>query len=227
MTFLLFYYILQTGCYKEARKRVGDGKPREFTIDENDLVRFRGHLCVPQKSKVKMNIFREAHKTPYTVHPGETKMYRDLKKNFWWKRMKVDVSKYVATCEVCQRVKTEHKRPIGLLKPLEIPEWKWEHITMDFVVGLPRSPRGRDAIWVVVDRLTKSVHFIPIKTTNSASELVPLYMKEVIRLHGVPKSIISDRDSKFVSKFWESLHSALGTKLSLSVAFHPQTDGQS
>ena len=210
---------------QEARKRVGDGKPREFSIGENDLVRFRGRLCVPQKSEVKMDILREAHKTPYTVHPGETKMYRDLKQNFWWKRMKVDVSKYVAACEVCQRVKAEHKRPAGLLKPLEIPEWKWEHITLDFVVGLPRSPRGRDAIWVVVDRLTKFAHFIPMKTTNSASDLVPLYMKEVVTLHGVPKSIVSDRDSKFVSKFWESLHSALGTKLSLSVAFHPQTDG--
>jgi hypothetical protein len=98
---------------------------------------------------------------------------------------------------------------------------------MDFMVGLPCSPRGRDAIWVVVDRMTKSAHFIPMKTTNSASELVPLYMKEVIRLHGVPKSIVSYRDSKFVSKFWESLHIALGTKLSLSVAFHPHTDGQS
>jgi hypothetical protein len=98
---------------------------------------------------------------------------------------------------------------------------------MDFMVGLPRSPRDRDAIWVVVDRLTKSVHFIPMKTTNSASELVPLYLREVIRLHGVPKSIVSERDSKFVSKFWESLHSALGTKLSLSVAFHPQTDAWS
>ena len=115
--------------------------------------------------------------------------------------MKVDVSKYVAAFEVCQRVKAEHKRPVGLLKPLKILEWKWELITMDFVVGLPRSHRGRDAIWVVVDRLTKSTHFIPMKTTNSASDLVPLYMKEVIRLHGVPKSIVSDRDSKFVSKF--------------------------
>jgi hypothetical protein len=196
----------QDRLLQEVRKSVGDGKPREFTIDENDLVRFRGRLCVPQKSEVKMDILREAHKTPYTVHPGKTKMYKDLKQHFWWKWMKVDVSKYVAAYEVCQRVKAEHKRPAGLLKPLEITEWKWEHITIDFVVGLPHSPRGRDAIWVVV---------------------VPLYMKEVIRLHGVPKSIIFDRDSKFVSKFWESLHSALGTKLSLSVAFHPQTDGQS
>jgi hypothetical protein len=140
--------------------------------------------------------------------------------------MKFDIAKYVAPCGVCQMVKADHKRHASLLKPPEILEWKWEHITMDFVVGLPHTPRGKDAIWVVVDRLTKSAHFIPIKTTNSAEELVPLYMKEVLRLHGVPKSIVSYQDSKFVSKFWQSLHNSLGTKLSLSVAFHPQTDGR-
>jgi len=122
-------------------------------------------------------------------------------------------------------VKAEHQRLAGLLKPLEIPMWKWENITMDFVVGLPRSPKGKDAIWVVIDRLTKVAHFIPMKTTNFASDLVPLYIKEVVRLHGVPKSIVSDRDSKFVSNFWKSLHSALGTGLDLSTAFHPHTDG--
>jgi hypothetical protein len=110
----------QDRLLQEAQKRDGDGKPQEFSIDENDLVRFRGRLCVPQKSEVKMDILREDHKTPYTVHPGKTKMYRDLKQNFRWKRMKVDVSKYVAASEVCQRVKAEHKRPAGLLKPLEI-----------------------------------------------------------------------------------------------------------
>ena len=104
--------------------------------------------------------------------------------------------------------------------------WKWENITMDFVVGLPRTPRGKDAIWVVIDRLTKVAHFIPLKTTNSASDLVPLYIKELVRLHDVPKFIVSDRDSKFVSNFWKSLHSALGTRLDLSTAFHPQTDRQ-
>jgi len=155
---------------QEVRKRITDGRPREFSIDEHDVVHFRGRLCVPHKSDVKMDILIEAHRTPYTVHPGETKMYRDLKLSFWWKRMKVDISKYVASCGVCQQVKAEHKRPAGLLQPLEIPEWKWEHITMDFVVGLPRTPRGKDAIWVVVDRLTKSAHFIPMKTTNSAQE---------------------------------------------------------
>jgi hypothetical protein len=185
------------------------------------VVHFKGRLCVPQKYERKMDILREGHRTPYTVHPGETKMCRDLKQNFLWKRMKFDIAKYVAAYGVCQLVKAEHKMCVGLLKPLEIPEWKWEHIIMDFVVGLPHTPRGKDAIWVVVDRLTKSAHFIPMKMTNSAEELVPLYMKEVLRLHGVPKSIVSDRNSKFVSKFWQSLHNALGTKLSLSVAFHP------
>ena len=120
-------------------------------------------------------------------------------------------------------MKAEHQRLAGLLKPFEIPMWKWENITMVFVVGLPCSPRGKDAIWVVIDRLTKVAYFIPMKTTNFASDLVPLYIKEVVRLHGVPKSIVSDRDSKFVSNFWKSFYSALGTGLDLSTAFHPQT----
>ena len=108
----------------------------EFTIDENGAIRFTGHLCVPQKADVKMNILREAHWTLYTIHPGGTKMYRDLKLNFWWKRMKVDITKYVAACGVYQQVKAKHKRLVGLMQFLEIPEWKWEHITMDFVIGL-------------------------------------------------------------------------------------------
>ena len=119
-------------------------------------------------------------------------------------------------------MKAGHQRPAGLLKPLEIPMWKWENITMDFVVGLPRSPSGKDAIWVVIDRLTNVAHFIP----NSASDLVSLYVKEVVMLHGVPKSIVSDRDSKFVSNVWKNLYSALGAGLDLSITFHPQTDGQ-
>jgi hypothetical protein len=110
---------------------------------------------------------------------------------------------------------------------LEILEWKWENIAMDIVVGLPRSPCGKDAIWVVINRLTKVAHFIPMKQTSSAVDLVPLYIKEVVRLHGVPKSTMSDRDSKLVSKFWQSLHNAMGTKMDMSVVFHPQTDRHS
>jgi hypothetical protein len=141
-------------------------------MEEDDTINFRCCLCVPQKAAVKMKILREAHRTPNTVHLGETKMYQDLKQSFWWKRMKVDIAKYVASCFICQKVKAEHQRPAGLLKPLEIPTWKFENITMDFVVRLTRSSRGKDAIWVVIDRLTKVAHFIPIKTTNSTSDLV-------------------------------------------------------
>jgi hypothetical protein len=174
-----------------------------------------------------MDILREAHHTPYMVHLGETKMYQDMRQSFWWKRMKVDIAKYVASCAICPKVKAEHKRPAGLLMPLEIPEWKWEIIAMDFVVALPHSPHGKDEIWVVIDRLTKVDHFIPMKQTSSAADLVPLYIKEVVRLHGVLKTIVLHQDSKFVPKFWQSLHNAKGTKLDMSVAFHPQTDEQS
>ena len=212
---------------QEVKKRLDEGKEGDFSIDESGTLRFKGRLCVPQKAEIKDDILREAHRTPYTIHPGETKMYRDLKQNFWWKRMKVDIANYVASCGICQQVKAEHKRPAGLLQPLEVPQWPWDDISMDFVVALPRSPRGKDAIWVVVDRFSKSAHFIPIRTTSSVSDLAPIYVREIVRLHGVPKTIISDRDAKFVSKFWESLQGALGTQLRLSTAFHPQTDGQS
>ena len=154
-------------------------------------------------------------------------MYQDLRRQYWWKGMKGDVARFVARCLVCQQVKAEHQRPAGTLQPLPISEWKWEHVTMDFVMGLLRSQRGHDSIWVVVDRLTKSVHFLPIRATDSVDTLSRLYIREIVRLHGVPVSIVSDRDPRFTSRFWQSLQSALDTQLMFSTAFHPQTDGQS
>jgi hypothetical protein len=131
---------------QEVRKCIEAGRPQEFTMEEDGTIFFRGRLCVPLKSEVKMDILREAHRTAYMVHPGETKMYQDMRQSFWWKHMKVDIAKYVASFGICQKVKAEHKRAAGLLKPLEISEWKWENIAVDFVAGLPRSPRGKDAI---------------------------------------------------------------------------------
>ena len=154
-------------------------------------------------------------------------MYKDLKKHYWWPGMKNDVVKHVEQCLTCQQVKAEHQRPAGTLQPLNIPQWKWEDITMDFVVGLPRTKDSHDAIWVIVDRLTKSAHFLPVRTTYTMDKYAEIYVKEVVRLHGVPLSIVSDRDSRFTSSFWKSLHKALGTRLAFSTAFHPQTDGQS
>jgi hypothetical protein len=119
--------------------------------------------------------------------------------------MKQDVMEYVALCDTCQRVKVEHQRPAGLLQPLKIPEWKWEEIRMDFIVGLPRTQAGYDSIWVIVDRLTKVAHFILVKTTYSGAKLAKLYMSRIVCLHRVPKKIVSDRGSQFTSKFWEKL----------------------
>jgi hypothetical protein len=120
-------------------------------------------------------------------------MYHDLKATYWWYGMKRDVVKYVALCDTCQQVKAEHQRPAGLLQPLQVPEWKWEEIAMDFIEGLPRTQSGYDSIWVIVNRLTKVAHFIPVKTTYSRPQLAKLYMSRIVCLHGVPKKIVSDR----------------------------------
>ena len=176
---------------------------------------------------MKNQILTEAHETPYSVHPGTTKMYKDLKEHFWWPGMKKDVTKFVERCLTCQKIKAEHQRPAGEIQSIEVLEWKWEQIAMDFVVGLPKTAKGHDAIWVIIDRLTKSAHFLPIKVTYSLEQLANLYVQEIVRLHGVPTSIISDRDSRFTSTFWRNVQQAMGTKLKFSTAFHPQTDGQS
>ena len=141
--------------------------------------------------------------------------------------MKRDVAEFVSKCLVCQEVKAERQKPSRLLQPLPIPEWKWEHITMNFVFKLPRTQRRHDGIWVIVDRLTKSAHFLAVKETFSLQRLAELFIREIVRLHGVPVSIVSNRNACFTSKFWRSLQQALGTKLHFSTAFHPQTDGQS
>ncbi|KAK5839973.1 hypothetical protein PVK06_008833 [Gossypium arboreum] len=154
-------------------------------------------------------------------------MYNDLRRQFWWHEMKRDISDFVSKCLICQQVKAEHQVPTGLLQPIMIPEWKWDRVTMDFVSGLPLSASKKDAIWVVVDRLTKSAHFIPVRTDFSLEKLAELYVSQIVRLHGVPISIVSDRDPRFTSRFWKKLQEALGTKLHFSTAFHPQTDGQS
>ena len=140
--------------------------------------------------------------------------------------MKREIATYVAKCDVCQRVKAEYQRPAGLLQPLKVPEWKWDKVGMDFITGLPRSNKGHDSIWVIVDHLTKVAHFIPVKTTHDGNQLATLYINRIMSLHGVPKEIVSDRGTQFTSRFWKKFQEAMGTKLSFSTAFHPQTRGQ-
>ena len=206
--------------------QIGNEKETEFTMNKNGVLYYKDRVCVPDGNDLRKAILEEAHNRSFAIHPGSTKMYQDLKMSFWWFGMKRDVSKYVTKCLVCQRVKVEHQVPSGLLQPIRIPEWKWDRITMDFVVGLPLTGRKDDSIWVVVDRLTKSTHFLQVKTDYSLDKLAELYIKEIVRLHGIPISIILDRDSRFTSRIWGKLQEALGTRLNFNTTFHPQTDGQ-
>ena len=153
-------------------------------------------------------------------------MYLDIKTTYWWTRMKSDIARYVSECDVCRRVKAEHQRPAGVLQPLKIPEWKWDNVEMDFITGFPKSRKGNDAIFVVIDRLSKVAHFLPVKEIISASQLTELYTAKIISLHGVPLEISPDRGSIFTSRFWASFQKAMGTNLLFSTAYHPQTSGQ-
>ncbi|GJV23303.1 putative reverse transcriptase domain-containing protein, partial [Tanacetum coccineum] len=198
-----------------------------FEVRSDGTRYFDKRIWLPRYGGLRNLIMHESHKSKYSIHPGSDKMYQDLKQLYWWPNMKADIATYVSKCLTCAKVKAEHQKPSGLLQQPEIPVWKWERITMDFIVGLPRTPSGYDSIWVIVDRLTKSAHFLPVKTTDSMEKLTQLYLKEIVCRHGVPISIISDRDSKFASRFWRSLQGALGTQLDMSTAYHPETDGQS
>ncbi|GJY63779.1 putative reverse transcriptase domain-containing protein [Tanacetum coccineum] len=172
-------------------------------------------------------VMNESHKSRYSIHPRSDKMYQDLKPLYWWPNMKADIATYVSKCLTCAKVKAEHQKPSGLLQQPEISVWKWERITMDLVSGLPRTPSGYDTICVIVDRLTKSAHFLPMKKKDSMEKLMRLYLKEIVCRHGVHVLIISDRDSHFTSRFWRSIQEALGTNMDMSTAYHPQMDGQS
>jgi transposase InsO family protein len=210
----------------EIKAQTGENKAPDFRVDKDGVLWFKKRLCVPKQGHYRQTILDEAHNSAYSIHPGATKMYLDLKEKYWWNGMKGDIAKFVAYCDVCRRIKAEHQKPSGLLQPLPIPVWKWDEVGMDFIIGLPRTKSGNDSVWVVVDRLTKVAHFIPVRTTYGGDKLAKLYIDRIVKLHGVPKRIVSDRGTQFTSRFWRSLHEALGTKLDFSSAYHPQTDGQ-
>ncbi|GJR52648.1 putative reverse transcriptase domain-containing protein [Tanacetum coccineum] len=189
-------------------------------------------LCLNNRSWIlcfgdmRALIMLESHKSKYSIHPGSDKMYQDLKKLYWWPNMKVEITTYVSKCLTCAKVKVEYQKPSGLLVQPKILQWKWENIKMDFVTKLPNTATGQDTIWVIVDRLTKSAHFF-MREDDTLEKLTRQYLKEVVSRHGVLVSIISDCDGNFTLHFWKSLNKALGTRLDMSIAYHPQTDGQS
>jgi hypothetical protein len=167
---------LEDAKLKEIRQLIKDNKTSDFSEDSQVTLWLGKQICVPNLKHLKELILREAHDSAYSIHPSSTKMHKDLKTRYWWYDMKRDIAEYISLCDTCQRVKSEHQMPAGLLQHLKIPEWKWEEIRMDFIVGLPRTQAGYDSIWVIVDRLTKVAHFIPVKTTYSGAKLTELYM---------------------------------------------------
>ncbi|GKD33178.1 putative reverse transcriptase domain-containing protein [Tanacetum coccineum] len=206
---------------------VADALSRKLRQEKKRIMESKIWEWIPCFGDLRTMIMHESHKSKYSIHPGLDMMYQDLKKLYWWPNIKAGIATYVSKYLTCARVKAECQKPSCLLVQPVIPVWKWENITMDFVTKLPKTSSSQDAIWVIVDRLTKSAHFLPTKETDSMEKLTRQYLKEVVSRHGVPVSIISDRDSKFTSHFWQSLNKALGTQLDMSTAYHPQTDGQS
>jgi hypothetical protein len=198
---------------------------KEFTV-ENGMIYKQQRMYVPNNMDIKKRILYEHHDAPTAGHVGVTKTTRNVSRLFYWPKLHQEVKQYVLSCLPCQSNKPSNQTPVGLLQPLPIPETRWETTSMDFITQLPVTKQGNDAIMVVVDKLSKKAHFIATKTNVSAPDVATLFFREVVRHHGVPKNVISDRDPRFTSMFWKALWQQLGTKLSMSTAYHPQSDGQ-
>ena len=186
---------------------------------------FRHRLCIPNNKDLKNSILREAHDIPIAGHAGYIKTYALMHQSFYWPGMKRDVLQYVVRCLTCQKIKAKHVKYPRKLHPIEAPQMKWECVSMDFITGLPMS-RGFDSIFVVVDMLTKVTHLFPVCKDYFAKDVAHVFMQGVFLHHGLPRRIISDRDSKFTSNFWKALFQATGTQLAYNTAYHPETDGQ-
>ena len=190
---------------------------------QDGLLFKKNQLCIPNCS-MRENLIKEKHSGGLARHFGIEKTFEQLNKFYFWSKMKSEVEKYVKTCKICQHAKGRSQN-IGVYIPLPIPDRPWDMVSMDFVLGLPKIQRGNDSIFVVVDKFSKMAHFIPCYKSSDASHIANLFFKEIVRLHGLPKGIVSDRDSKFLGHFHRTLWKKMGTKLSFSSTYHPQTDG--
>jgi transposase InsO family protein len=210
--------------FKDVLLHCKDGKAWNKFIVNDGFVFRANKLCIPASS-VRLLLLQEAHGGGLMGHFGAKKTEDVLAGHFFWPKMRRDVERFVARCTTCQKAKSR-LNPHGLYMPLPVPSAPWEDISMDFVLGLPRTRKGRDSVFVVVDRFSKMAHFIPCHKTDDATHVADLFFREIVRLHGVPNTIVSDRDAKFLSHFWRTLWAQLGTKLLFSTTCHPQTDGQ-
>ena len=211
----------------EADESFRTWKPSDATRDES-LWRRRvtNQILVPQYDLLRKILLTEAHDSAYSGHFGADKTLKALARRYWWPQMQRDVENHCKACEVCQRNKARRQKPFGELQPLPVPSQPWTDWSMDYIFGLPITKRGHTGILVVCDRFSKASHFIPCNENITAAGTVQLLMENCIKHHGLPRSIISDRDPRFMSKFWRAVFQKFGTKLQPSTAFHPQTDGQ-
>jgi hypothetical protein len=174
---------------------------------------------------MRENLLKEKHSGGLAEHFDHDKTFSQLINSYYWPGMREHINKFMNICKIYQYAKGK-KQNIGLYQPFPIPDRPWDAISMDFVLGLPRTQRGSDSIFVVVDRFSNIAHFIPFHKTYDATHIANLFFKEVVRLHGLSKSIVSDRDTKFVGHFWRTLWKKLGTEIYFSSSYHPQTNGQ-
>jgi hypothetical protein len=181
----------------------------------------KNRIYVLSSIEMRNLVLKEMHDVPYAGHPNYQKMTETVRSQFFWLGMKNDVVDYITRCMECQKMKAEHRHPMGLLRPLPIPEKKWEVITIDFITKLTRTTRQHDSIMVVVDKLTKVSHFVPVKTTHTTTNISEIYMREIARLHGIPRTIVSDRDTNVTSNLWRGLFKGFGTNIKFITTYHP------
>ncbi|MCO5609768.1 hypothetical protein L7F22_064000 [Adiantum nelumboides] len=211
--------------FKDVISAIALGKKEEpFTLEDGYLLH-GNRLCITHSLREK--VMYESHAPPYAGHRGIQSTLRAIETYFYWPTMKRDIPDYVSKCVVCQKTKFDRGKQPGLLQPLPIPDSPWESISMDFIFGLPKSIHGNTGIWTIVDRFSKQAHFIPVKKTIKAHQMATLFISQIFKYHGLPSSIVSDRDPRMTSNFWKGLFENLGTRLNFSSAYHPQTDGQS
>jgi hypothetical protein len=198
---------------KHIQRRVREGGPKVacFCEDTEGTLWFKNRLVVPRREALKEKILDEVHTSRYSIHPISTKMYHDLRQQFWWTRMKREIARYVLERDTYRKVNAAYMKPGGLLQPLNIPNWKWDDISIDFIVGLPMTTHKFDSIWLIVERFTKSANFILVNTRYDAQKYAEIYVARVLGLHGVLKTIVSNRGLQFVAHFWEQLHTSQGT----------------
>ena len=183
-------------------------------------------MVVPDDLEVKSQLVSELHSVPYAAHPGVQRTIGQVRRYFWWKGMAGDIREFVEACPICQLEKSDHTQKKGSLQSLAIPEAKWQEVSVDFVTDLPPTSSGEDSIMTVVDRATKMVHLIPCRKTTSAGEAARLYWQHVVKLHGVPRAIHTDRGAQFIGRWWREIWTLLGMKLRYGTAYHPQSQGQ-